>query len=274
MNDAVALRELVRHARAASGIDFAAYRSATIARRAAHRMQLCGAPTLGRYAELVAHDAAERWRLVDALLVKTTRPFRDPEVWTALRDELLPELVARCAARGSTQLRAWVAGCATGEEAWTVAMCLLEARERAGADLDVRVVATDVDPAALERTARGTLSAASADDVPPELRSRFVVAEGARLRVSSELRACISTERHDLLGERDAPAISVVRSFDLVCCRNVLLYFVDAGRRRAFGRLVSACERGGLLVLGESEAAPQPIPEGLVRVKRRIHCVT
>ncbi len=271
--DDEAVAEVLALARTTCGVDFSAYRPTTVRRRAEHRMRMRGCESLRAYAELVARDVAERWPLVDALLVKTTRAFRDPEVWSLLREGLLEDLVARCAGRGSTQLRAWVAGTSTGEEAWTVAMCLVEARERAAADVDVRVIATDVDPIALERTARGALTAEAARDVPAELRDRFLDRRGDRLVVSSELQSVVATERHDLLGDADAPSSCVLRSFDLVTCRNVLLYFDEAPRQRAFARLVSACEPGGLFLLGESEAAPESSPRQLVRVAGRVYRV-
>src|ERR1700722_3537669 len=170
---------------AASGVDFTAYQAPTVVSRIEHRMRRSAAPTLGAYLALVEHDPVEMGRLVDALLIKTTSMFRDPATFAALRDRVLPALLSRRAREGATSVSAWVVGCSTGQEAYSLGMCLLEAAERIVPTMGVVVLASDVDANALARASDRVLSVAEATRVPEALASRWLVREGAHPRIAN-----------------------------------------------------------------------------------------
>jgi chemotaxis methyl-accepting protein methylase len=266
------LLPMVRAASSAVGVDFSVYREAMIRRRIEHRMRLRGCPNPTVYASLLVSEPAERWRLADAFLIKTTSAFRDGRTWDALRRVALPELITRCVRRDSTTLSAWVAGCATGEEAYCFAMAMLEARDTASVSIAVRVFATDIDPSALEHAARGLYAASAFANAPPQLAARFLRTESERtVAVTDELRDVVSLSRHSLTTSGAPVASTVFASFDVVSCCNVLLYFDDSTRFRAFSRLMSACEPGGVLVLGEAEYPPLEFQRSLVPVADGTH---
>jgi two-component system, chemotaxis family, CheB/CheR fusion protein len=246
--------------RATCGLDFTAYRSPTVVRRIENRMLMTGMPTLTAYAGLVERDPEELAQLISAILIKTTSMFRDADVFTALRDRVLPALVSRRAREGVRTLSAWVVGCSTGEEAYSMGMCLLEAGEKVASPMDFVMVASDVDADVLERAARGVLTLEQAGPVPEPLANRWLLRHEGGYRISEELRELIVFTRHDLLDpHRRSPPASTFASFDLVCCRNVLIYLGKDARARALKRLVDVCEPGSILVLGESETLPQPL---------------
>ena len=253
-------RRLLELVRAASDIDFTAYRTSTVVRRIEHRMRLSGTLTLAAYAALVERDGAELARLVDALLIKTTSMFRDATTFAALRELVLPALISRRASEGATSLSVWVVGCSTGEEAYSLAMCLHEAGERLAPSMELVMLASDVDAGALESAARGVLSAEQAAKVPEPLATRWLVPDGPAHRIADELRETIVFARHDVLDpRRRTPPQSIFASFDLVCCRNVLIYLDGATQATALRRLVDVCEPGSILVLGQSETLPNPL---------------
>jgi two-component system CheB/CheR fusion protein len=237
--DERSVRDILELAVHRSGVDFRAYKLATLVRRIEHRTELTGQRTLAAYLDLLAASPEEIPRLVAALLVKTTEMFRGAATFDVLRTRALPELFARREGEGASELRAWVPACSTGEEAWSLAMCLLEARERA----------------------------AAAVAVPPELAARWLAPHEQGLEVTAEVRSVVTLARHDLLDpRRPTPRESVFASFDLVSCRNLLIYLRPEAQARVAARLVAACEPGSLLVLDESEAPPRVVAPRLERM--------
>jgi chemotaxis protein methyltransferase CheR len=212
------------------------------------RMQRIGVDSVARYVSLVRDDQGleELGQLVEALRVGETRFFRHGAQVTALRRVVIPDIEARRIGSGQRQVRAWSAGCATGEEPYTVAMLLDEALP-SSRGFRHEVLATDISEDALAVAQAGTFDALSVKTVPPEMRSRYFVAEGDEWRVTERLRAIVRFERRNL---QDAV---YPRGFDLILCRNVLIYFDRAGRERVIERLAESLLPGGYLFLGYSE---------------------
>ncbi len=255
---------------ATSGVDFTAYKPGTLGRRIRTRAALAGAPDLTDYLALLERDAAERCLLLHAALVKTTSMFRDEAVFEALRGEALPALVADRVAAGARTLRAWVPACSTGEEAYSVAMCLREATE--AWPIAPSVLASDVDRAALERVARAVYPSEAAAAVPPHLAARWLEPAGDDLvRVREPVRAMVTSSYHDLLdGAYAAPREAVVAAFDLILCRNVLIYLRPAAQERVLLRLLKASTPGALVVLGHVEAPPERLRGEFVELAPRL----
>ncbi|MEO5725990.1 MAG: protein-glutamate O-methyltransferase CheR [Byssovorax sp.] len=260
MLDSPEHRDLFARLHGASGVDFEAYRPAMVARRIEHRMRISRASSLTEYAALLGRDPLELARLLDALLIKTTAMFRGEQAFAALRDRVLPGLLARRAAEGATCVRAWVAGCSTGEEAYSLAMCLLEARDRAAPQLGVEVLASDVDARALELAASGVVSASQAARVPEALSTRWLREDGEGYRATEELRSHLVFVRHDVLDPASrAPRRAVFASFDVVSCRNLIIHLQRQPQLEVVGRLARACEEGSVLFLGSAETLPEPL---------------
>jgi chemotaxis methyl-accepting protein methylase len=235
--------DILRVVQRTAGVDFSAYRPQTAERRIRHRMTALGIEDLTAYKELLLQSSDEVQHLIARLTIKVSRFYRNAAVFDALRSQVLPQL-----ARRGRSVRMWSAGCGCGEEAYTLAMLMEEAA------LAGDVVATDVDPHAL-----GAARAASYDDsavaeLPASLAERFLIRSGAgsgRVEVRESVRSRVAFEHADLT----APSSKLVASssFELICCRNVLIYWNAAAQRAILDRLLAHLPRGGWLCLGEAE---------------------
>jgi chemotaxis protein methyltransferase CheR len=228
------------------GLDLTGYRRATLARRVQNRMISAGDATLAAYLDRLRSDPGETMRLLDRLTIKVSRFHRNPESLETLRRALGAEL-----ARSPRRLAVWSAGCGRGEEPHTLAIVLAELGQPAGPPA---IVATDLDPGALADAAEAAYGEAALQDVPPSIRSRYFAPIAglavAGWRVAEAARRRVRLERHDLARADHPPEGG---PFDLVACRNTLIYFDPPLQRRALALLVRALAPGGLLWLGEAE---------------------
>lgn len=222
------------------GLDFTGYRAATIERRIANRMLACRSVDAVSYLTLLRSSEDEVDRLAANLTIKVSRFYRNAGTFDLLRRDLIPSLRA---AFPLQPIRAWSAGCATGEEAWTLAM-LLDGRGES-------VIASDIDHRAIAVAAAGEYAAAALDELPQSLCSRFIQsnATGA-LEVTADLRRRVSFTVHDLARDSTLP---VRAPFHLVCCRNVLIYFARELQRHAMSLVIDSVVPGGVICFGEAE---------------------
>lgn len=239
----------------ARGHDFREYRRETLERRVADWLGSNGVGDVARLSEQIRDDAPALAALADFLRVSTSSLFRDRSLFEALERIVVPGLVAVAAAAGRP-VRAWVAGVATGEEAWSLAMLLDAATS--GTDHPAEVFASDVSLSALEVARRGVYRAEAAHGLPPALR-RHVVERGDQVVIAEPLRRRVTFCHHDLLGPRFAPAEAVLARFDLIMCCNVLIYLEDGLQQRLLGRLVGQLEPHGVLGIGRYEQLPSEI---------------
>jgi len=232
-------------------LDVSLYKRGTLERRIARRMALAGfAPgEMGRYRTMLQTDADERARLSADLLIHVTSFFRDPAVFDHLSAKAIPDLLA--ALPKDRPLRIWVAGCSTGEEAYSLAMICVEAMEAAGSTARLQILASDVDPEAVTAARAGFFSSEIKASVSPERLARFFVADDAGWRVTSTLRDVIVFTVADLLVD---PPFSRI---DLVSCRNVLIYLGPEAQKWVIARCCFALRKGGLLLLGAAEMPGQ-----------------
>ena len=228
------------------GIDFADYKPATVMRRIERRMQVRHTPGMHQYLDLLDHDTSEVLTLRREMLISVTSFFRDPDAFQLLYDKVISPLVAEADA-GET-LRAWTAGVATGEEAYTLAMLFIEAFEEHRRWLNLKIFATDADPQCVERASAGQYPESAAAELSAERLGRFFVKTKSGYDVKNELRQSIVFARHNLLS--DPPFTRM----DLVVCRNTLIYFRPGAQERAVRALQFAVKEGGALMLGSSES--------------------
>ena len=237
-----ALLDYVRENR---GFDFTGYKRPSLTRRVLKRMQEVGIGSFGEYQDYLEVHPDEFTQLFNTILINVTGFFRDAPPWDYVRQKVLPDIVGRRAAH--EHIRVWSVGCASGEEAYTIAMLLAEA---VGPDklLDrVKIYATDVDDDALAQARQGTYETTALDPVPEELRKRYFEGANGRLAVRKELRRSVIFGRHDLV--QDAPISRV----DLIVCRNTLMYFNADTQTRIYRGFHFALNPGGYLFLGRSE---------------------
>lgn len=231
----------------ATGASFDAVRSTTIRRRLARYARSTGGRSLDALLAAIAAHSAEAEALAREILVGPSSFFEEPEAVEQLTDVVLPQLLDDAAA-GERPLSAWVAGCGTGEEAYSLAIAVLEAQDRHRSDVGVRLFATDVHDGALATARRARYSESDLANVDPERRGRYFVAEGDGWRVRPEVRDTIAFAHHDLLV--DAPFTQI----DVLICRNSIKNFTDRAQREALWALGLALRPQGVLMLGENES--------------------
>ena len=246
------LTQQIAHAR---GIQCDSYKDKCLRRRIAVRMRARGVHTFGEYARLLRDDGREYDHLIDTLTINVTKFYRNPETWNALRAHLVELWNAREGA-----LRCWSAGCASGEEPYTIATLLCEtARLRQHEAWLARAVvdATDLDRESLQRTEQASYPDGAFQEMPVELRRRWFTEEVPRQPLPP-VRKLVHVRKHDLLRER-APR----PPYDLIVCRNVVIYFDRPTQERLFAQFADALAPGGRLVLGKVETLFGPARERL-----------
>ena len=218
----------------ARGLSCESYKDKCLKRRIAVRMRARGVHTYADYGQLLDQDAREYQDLLDALTINVTKFFRNPETWAALRPYLLT--------LGKTRpdVRVWSAGCASGEEPYTIAVLLLETLGEGRASID----GTDIDRLSLERTRQAVYPDAAFSEMPADLKRRYFRA-GQPIQAVRDL---VHVQAHDLT--RAPPPRA---AYDLIVCRNVVIYFERAAQERLFQTFVHALTPGGVLLLGKVE---------------------
>jgi chemotaxis methyl-accepting protein methylase len=241
-----------------AGLDVGAYKDRCLRRRIAVRMRACGVHTYHEYLGVLDRLPDEFDRLLDALTINVTKFFRNRETWDTLAASVLPALVQARDGR----LRAWSAGCSSGEEPYTIVMLLAMVLEKLGriSWLDrVRVDATDFDKASLEAARAGRYQLKVFSEAPSDAPRRFCVPIDAEtVEVRPEFRALVDFRRHDLL--RDPP---VTQGYDLIFCRNVVIYFDRETQEKLMTRFTDALAPDGYLVLGKVETIFGPARDRL-----------
>ncbi len=241
-----ALRAFLEQLRARSGIDFNGYKMPTIMRRLQRRMLATGAARLADYIRFLGSHPDEYQRLISSFLIKVTEFFRDADLFAHLRDRILPPLIAEARANDH-ELRFWSAGCATGEEAYSLAILVLDLLGDELAQFNVRIFATDLDNEAIAFARRGIYPAAALVNLAPEMIERYFTQLNGDFEVKKQIRALTVFGQHDLGQRAPFPRI------DLELCRNVLIYFTPELQKRALQLFAFSLRDGGYLVLGKSE---------------------
>jgi len=231
--------------RGAHGIDFSSYKPATIERRIKRRMVLQRIERLDAYVRYLRANASERDALYQDLLIDVTRFFRDQEVFDALKRDVFPRLDQGNAP--DAPIRVWVPGCATGEEAYSIAICLMEFFGEHTETRALQVFATDVNETALATARAGAYPEGIAHDVSPERLRRFFTRTEEGYRISKTIRNLCVFARQDITHE---PPFS---QLDLISCRNLLIYLSAPVQQRLIPVFHFALKPGGFLVLGTSE---------------------
>src|SRR5262245_36993885 len=253
------LRRILAHLRVRTGHDFSKYKQSTVLRRIARRMQVTRTDELKDYYDFLRENAEEAQSLLADLLISVTTFFRDTQAFETLAKAVLPNLFKDKDA--SEPVRVWVCGCATGEEAYTLAMLLLEEAGRHELRPPIQIFGSDLDARALASAREGRYPAAIETDVNEERLRRFFTQEGDRYRLRQEVRDTVLFAVHDLL--KDPPFSHV----DLISCRNVLIYLDRELQEQVCNTFHYALNPGGFLLVGSSETAEHP--PGLFRLVDR-----
>ncbi len=256
------MREVLALLRVRTGHDFSNYKLATVRRRVERRMTLREVPSIANYARLIRQEPAEAVSLMQELLISVTNFFRDGTAWRALEQRIIPRLFSN---KGVTeQVRVWIPGCATGEEAYSIAILLAEHMANPLDRPAIQLFATDLDLRAISIAREGLYSAAEVAEVSEERLQRFFVRDPAGYRIRRELREQVLFAQHNLV--KDPP----FSHLDLISCRNLLIYLNRAVQERVIETFHFALRPGGYLFVGNSES-PEGSNELFMRVDSEAH---
>ncbi len=244
------VRQILGLLRLKTGQDFSRYKRPTVMRRLARRMQVTQTDNLERYLALVREHGEEAQALFNDLLISVTSFFRDPDAYKVLAAQVIPALFEN--RDNDSPVRVWIVGCATGEEAYSIAMLLLEEAARREVRPDLQIFATDLDGKALATAREGRYPAAIAADVSDERLRRFFVRDGDQYRIRRDVRDLIVFAVHSVL--RDPP----FSRMDLISCRNLMIYLDRDVQQQVCSTFQYALRPEGYLFLGSSETADNP----------------
>ncbi|WP_296420158.1 chemotaxis protein CheB [Pseudooctadecabacter sp.] len=240
------ISDLLQILLARTRVDFRDYKQTTITRRIERRMTALGIDDQEEYTQFLRNNPQAVDALFKDLLISVTRFFRDKEEFANL-EKLLPPLLEN---RQTGPLRVWVAGCATGEEAYSIAMLISEALGGPNVPLKekVQIFATDIDKAALQVARAGIYSSSALNDIPKELASKYLIQHGDGIRITDRLRSAVLFSDHNVC--QDPPFQKV----HLLCCRNLLIYFGNSLQKKVMSRFHYSMASDALLFLGTAES--------------------
>lgn len=244
-----ALAQIITLLRTKTDVDFTNYKRTTIKRRINRRMALRGVEHVEEYIELLRTDPDELHNLFHDFLIRVTQFFRDPEAFEALKEKVFPMIVGGHSA--DLPIRIWVAGCATGEEVYSIAICLLEYLSTVTEHVPIKILATDINEAALEKARAGVYIDNIEIDVSAERLRRFFIRVNGHYQISKNIRDLCVFSRHNMASD---PPFS---HLDFVSCRNVLIYMDNALQKRVVPILHYSLNPSGILFLGSSESIGQ-----------------
>ena len=266
MLDEPGFRALARRIEAAAGLDLGAYKDRCLKRRIAVRMRACGVHSYGDYVTVLDATPGELERLLDALTINVSKFFRNPETWDKVRTEVAPALLEQ------RPVRIWSAGCAAGEEPYTLAMLFAEvahAMGRSAALERVYILGTDIDRRSLERAQEGRYTKAAFLEAPEDVIARWThELPSGEIQVNDAIRRRVRVMRHDMVVEPppDPP-------FQLIVCRNAIIYFDRPTQERLMTRFADALAPNGYLLLGKVETilGPARVRLELIEARERIY---
>jgi two-component system CheB/CheR fusion protein len=253
ITNAEVLNAFLSQLRSRTGIDFRQYKTPTIVRRLSRLMATAGCETLKDYLRYLAAHPEGYQRLISTFLIKVTEFFRDPSLFAYLRETILPDVIDHARATRS-ELRFWSAGCATGEEAYSLAITLAEILGDEVETLPIRIFATDLDADAIAFARRGIYPGSALSEMSASLLAKYFTRVDDAFQVKKRIRNLTVFGEYDLGQRAPFPRI------DLVLCRNVLIYFTKELQQRTLQLFAFSLRGGGYLVLGKSETT-SPLPQ-------------
>ncbi|WOD36986.1 CheR family methyltransferase [Nodosilinea sp. E11] len=241
------LRQILDLLDASENLDFSHYKTSTLSRRTYLRCSLSGCNTIDEYLNCLRHSAEERQRLKQDYLIGVTHFFRDSEAWQVLEHRILPDLLTALIQAQTDTLRAWVSACATGEEAYSLAILLDYLMEQMEQRMPIKIFATDVNTHALQQASEGAYPEQVANDLPASLLNKYFTWRNGRFHVKRRIRENIIFAPHNLL---ENPGFTQMH---LISCRNMLIYMRPDSQQQVLRTIHFSLAAKGVLFLGECE---------------------
>jgi len=236
------------------GFDFSGCRPSMIERRVRKRLSATRTKDCSEYLRFVQKQADELDNLIDVLTINVSRFFRDTLTFEYIAARALPAIVFGKKGFLNHSIRVWSAGCAMGEEPYSMAILIHEFLEKESLDFQVNIFATDIDGKILKKAQNATYPFESIKDTKYQLLKKYFTSEGESFLLIPEIRKMVSFSAYDMLDKKSyAPPESIFGNFDIVFCRNVLIYFDTKHQDKIFDKLYRSLSKNGYLVLGEAE---------------------
>ena len=224
--------------------DLGQYKDRCVRRRIAKRLRACKVNEFAAYLNLLDVDPNELDTLLAAISIHVSQFFRNPDTFRLIEQKILPGLCRQARATGQSKLTLWSAGCAAGEEPYSLALLV---DDLSADDLEIRVLATDISEPVLETARAGCFDISRIKEIPPPVMNKYFRAEGNRYRLVESVRGRVEFQNHNIMTDSEYPAA------DLILCRNVLIYFSRPEQENILLRFAAALPPQGILILGRSE---------------------
>ena len=236
------------------GFDFSGYRISMVERRIQQRFPSLKCESYHDYLHYLKENPDEFDHLIDALTINVSRFFRDTLTFEYIADRILPAIVYEKKKAADNSIRVWSAGCAKGEEPFSIAILIRELVEKEALKIDTRIFATDIDSKILEKAQKEAYPFDSIKSMKYRLLKKYFASEGEAFQLLPVIRNLVSFSAYDILDKKSyAPPESIFGSFDMVFCRNVLIYFDTEHQDKIFEKLYRSLAQNGYLILGEAE---------------------
>ena len=224
--------------------DLGQYKDRCVRRRIAKRLRACKVNEFAAYLNLLDVDPNELDTLLAAISIHVSQFFRNPDTFRLIEQKILPGLCRQARATGQSKLTLWSAGCAAGEEPYSLALLV---DDLSADDLEIRVLATDISEPVLETARAGCFDISRIKEIPPPVMNKYFRAEGNRYRLVESVRGRVEFQNHNIMTDSEYPAA------DLILCRNVLIYFSRPEQENILLRFAPALPPQGILILGRSQ---------------------
>jgi chemotaxis protein methyltransferase CheR len=235
--------------------DFSGYHPAMLERRIDQRLTATACKDFGEYLFCLQENPDELDRLLDVITINVSRFFRDTLTFELIADRLLPAISREKALSSDHSLRVWSAGCARGEEPYSLAILIHELLRKEEVSMNLHLFATDIDNRALKDARKALYPLSSVENIKHRLLTKYFTPDGASFRLVPEIKKRVSFSLYDMLDKKHSvPPETIFGNFDIVLCRNLLIYFNIEYQEMIFSRLYHSLANHGYLILGEAEA--------------------
>ena len=237
-----------------SGLDFSVYRHSMIERRMGKRLSSLNIDSYLHYLDYLKNHSEEMTALLDVLTINVTRFFRNTFTFEYIATHILPKIISKKKSSNNNQLRIWSAGCSTGEEPYSIAILINEILEKEGLDFNTMIFATDIDKKALQSAHKAVYSFENIKNVKYELLKKYFFDRNDSFILNPGIKQMVSFSQFDMLNKNTMiPSESIYGEFDIVFCRNLLIYINPLSHNRIFEKLCFSLVKNGILVLGKTE---------------------
>ncbi len=248
------LEKILAYLKGKRGFDFSGYRLPMLERRMEKRLKPTKSDGFPEYLKYLIKHTEELDELVDVLTINVSRFFRNTLAFDYIADKILPAIVSEKKGSPDHSLRVWSAGCATGEEPYSIAILIRELQRKEKLDLAVNIFATDIDERVLKRAKKALYPYESIKGMKYRLLKRYFEPKKKRFQLTPNIQEMVDFSAFDMISKKGyAPPESVFGNFDMIFCKNVLIYFSKKYQDRIFDKLYRALAKGGYLMLGRAE---------------------